>query len=867
MFGDRTSHAVGGPLGAIPFNPQAPVEPSRLTRGMTSGPIPSPHARASNARTTLYRGNSMSAQQRRTSILQLRHASMSAKPNAQSTLPDGQLQDFGEMLNSEFAKIKECIHQSGERLMYAHQALGAPRKSGLFSAPKDFARQGSSGEATGSLEVARCLSGTRHSARPAMETGSIKEDRSEIIELTKEERHLGEEMARLKASSSEPLFAPRSCSVAPNNGEPVLELNVVPEAYESGTESVGTVATVGTTAVVDLVRQHTSEERRSSKNSAVSKTSAQTVMTVVATNRAQSVEDAQDLSDELSEPEVADDGGDLFRLLNIWELRLASNNAHAPSNKLSQLSNQRRVSTIQKLTFKFRDLLLNDNCDLETDDGRGGGEAKYKGFHPGNPLRGSWDMLSILFVFYDMVVIPFMLFEPPLQVWMTVMIWATRIFWTVDIPFSFLTGFIQADGSLETRLPIIARRYLCNWFVLDITLVCVDWFEALLGGRDHRITPRGFFRILRLIRLLRMIRMGHLISLILERFHSERLSVFSDIFKIVIVVVAIAHLIACVWYGIGRPGKLSRTWINEHVPNSMDLGHRYAVSLHWALSQFTGGMDEIRPANAAERFFAIIIFIFTFILAAIIVSSLTSSMTRLHFIASYQSKQFFQLRRYLIQNSISEELTLRIQRNAQHAILERQHFMEESNVDLLGFVSEPLRIDLHFELYSPVLEVHPFFMRYIQECPQVMRKVCHRAMAMTVVTTGDTIFDIGEIRSDPKMYFLCSGTMQYVSISGTVSEVEAIQWIAEASLWTHWMHIGVLTATSECRLVVLDSTKFQDIVDQFSHQGFDPSEYAKKFVMELNATDEEVTDLPLSIHQKSKVAKKQMTRRMAMAMK
>merc|ERR1711972_333280 len=56
------------------------------------------------------------------------------------------------------------------------------------------------------------------------------------------------------------------------------------------------------------------------------------------------------------------------------------------------------------------------------------------------------------------------------------------------------------------------------------------------------------------------------------------------------------------------------------------------------------------------------------------------------------------------------------------------------------------------------------------------------------------------------MYFVCSGALQYVSIGGTVTIVQAVQWISEATLWTPWMHMGVLTATSECRLVTLDAS-------------------------------------------------------------
>merc|ERR1712137_889532 len=96
-------------------------------------------------------------------------------------------------------------------------------------------------------------------------------------------------------------------------------------------------------------------------------------------------------------------------------------------------------------------------------------------------------------------------------------------------------------------------------------------------------------------------------------------------------------------------------------------------------------------------------------LATIIVSRLTSSMTRLYILSNTQAQQLAALRRYLGENGISSRLAVRVQRNAQHAIMEMQRFMPEEKVDLLALVSEPLRMELHFELLCPVFGVHPFF--------------------------------------------------------------------------------------------------------------------------------------------------------------
>lgn len=174
--------------------------------------------------------------------------------------------------------------------------------------------------------------------------------------------------------------------------------------------------------------------------------------------------------------------------------------------------------------------------------------------------------------------------------------------------------------------------------------------------------------------------------------------------------------------------------------------------------------------------------------------------------------------------------------------------MPESQVELLLVVSEPLRVELHFELYSPVLAVHPFFAHYMDECPQVMGKVCHTCVGLLLISRGDVVFNAGEIPTHPKMYIICSGSMVYREINGKEAQLGAGEWISEACLWCPWMHRGMFMGATECRLCLLDARKFQEIVGEFDHSDFefDPKKYATDFVKSLNHSKNHVSDMPLS---------------------
>lgn len=469
---------------------------------------------------------------------------------------------------------------------------------------------------------------------------------------------------------------------------------------------------------------------------------------------------------------------------------------------------------------------------------------------PNSPKRGMWDLASLMFVIYDMIVVPLQLFDPPDTWFSKVASWGSRLFWTADIWATFMTGILQKDGTIEMKPFKIAKRYLMTWFCLDVTIVLTDWMEVFLLNNTGRIgyerigKASRVFRILRMIRLLRLFRMRQVIKLITERIRSEKLTIFADMMKIIILIVGLGHLIACIWYGIGASGPPEKNWVTAFELDESPLGYKYSTSLHWSLSQFAGGMDEVRPHNVNERVFAVFIFLFAFTGATVFVSSLTSAMTRLHIIGGQRSQQLATLRRYLNDNHISNRLAIRVVRNAQHALWEQTRSIPEANVELLFVVSEALRVELHFEMYSPVYSRHHFFMRYIEKCPQVMCRVCHKATSMLAPSTGDVVFNAGETPPCPKMYFVLTGKMRYVSIAGNASEVNEQEWLAEAVLWTHWMHLGTLDAQVECNLCLLDSKMFQDIVGQFDHPDFDPRQYAEEFVDELNSAEGDLSDLP-----------------------
>mmetsp|Transcript_78769 Transcript_78769/g.197927 ORF Transcript_78769/g.197927 Transcript_78769/m.197927 type:complete len:773 (+) Transcript_78769:106-2424(+) len=457
--------------------------------------------------------------------------------------------------------------------------------------------------------------------------------------------------------------------------------------------------------------------------------------------------------------------------------------------------------------------------------------------HPHSFTRIAWDFCSLALVIYDMITIPMEVFGIQENVFLTFMEWVTRLFWTSDMAMSSLTGVIMTDGSVQFELGFIFKRYLKTWLGLDTFIVFFDWMELIADGASGAGIfgkMSRIFRNVRVARLLRLVRMREVMEQISERIQSDHLSLIFTILKLLVAIVSIAHILACIWWAIGDQDD-PHSWVMQHNYQAAPLGMKYLVSMHWALCQFTGGMDEITPYSVLERFYSVACWVFAFMVAAMIVSILTSSLTQLHIISGTRARQFSMLRKYLKQNSISSNLVLRMQRSARNAL---SADLTADLIELLPIVPEPLRAEMHFEMYSVALRNNDFFTWCISDSPQVVRRICHYAMTTALLSNSDVVFSEGESPSEPKAYIVMKGTLDYRWDSVPI-QVSDKTWVAEAALWTaSWRHVGTLTATSDAKLFTLDVKGFQDIASSFNmHSTVDVKVYASDFVHHLNSTE------------------------------
>ena len=82
--------------------------------------------------------------------------------------------------------------------------------------------------------------------------------------------------------------------------------------------------------------------------------------------------------------------------------------------------------------------------------------------------------------------------------------WTSVIFWTVDIFINLNTG-VYIQGHLVHSRRAILKRYAGTWLALDLSIVAVDYINLVEDEANLQFV--GFLRFGRLFRALRMLRL------------------------------------------------------------------------------------------------------------------------------------------------------------------------------------------------------------------------------------------------------------------------------------------------------------------------------------------------------------------------
>lgn len=400
---------------------------------------------------------------------------------------------------------------------------------------------------------------------------------------------------------------------------------------------------------------------------------------------------------------------------------------------------------------------------------------------PENSYKLFWDLVGTVLIAYDMATITVIIGYDSETSALTELIFLCSLgFWTCDIVFTFFTGLpgkwddkcpllsLQCSApDPQMRPSIIALQYMKTWLVVDLFIVGVDYVvlaisSGIIGsvGHEQRSLRIGkIMRLSRIVRSLRLMRIARLKSLFeqaYDRASNDYVRTFLEVLWATFVIFALAHVISCIWYGIGRLDSSGETaWIRRYgaIPNSFLF--KYFLSVHWAMTQFVPANMEVVPANFPERFFSVCVLLFALIVFSAFLSNLTHLMLKFgHLFCRYDVQKSL-LRRYLRDRKVSKDLAFRVKNSIDDALksMHSRSVVKEKDVALLILLSEPLRMDLKHENFDVIFRPPSFFRVLHEESVHATRELCFTGLHNSHFSWGDNMFSENEANATHSAFF------------------------------------------------------------------------------------------------------------------
>lgn len=448
---------------------------------------------------------------------------------------------------------------------------------------------------------------------------------------------------------------------------------------------------------------------------------------------------------------------------------------------------------------------------------------------PDSLKRLSWDVITVLVVCYDCIVFPIDFVFSSFDGGKTVAVdTCITIFWTLDLPVCFLTGFHTA-GLVEMRLKAIARNYIRKWFVLDLFMVLLDWAFVAVSLREgfgvlqlvRMAKAARLSRVLRAVRVIRFAKFYRVVSELFVQIKSEQMRAVFNIAVMILGLVFANHYIACGWYYLGSEVTVDGglTWLTITHMEHRDNVFKYTTALHWSLTQFTPASMDVSATNVAERVYSICVLLFALVTFTSFVSSITTSMTHLRKMRSEPERQESLLREYFFVNNLTAELGQRVWKHlwANHFSIKKR--LHEQDVAILALVPDFLRWKIREELHLPVITRLPFLSQYAVKNATGVQELCHRAMEERSLIANDDLFVKDTVAT--KTFFVTGGFLQYNHhVRIFECQVKVKEWTCEPALWLKWSHVGTMTAKTTVEINALDVAVFWKTMMKHA-RGFD----------------------------------------------
>mmetsp|Transcript_85226 Transcript_85226/g.155325 ORF Transcript_85226/g.155325 Transcript_85226/m.155325 type:complete len:536 (-) Transcript_85226:20-1627(-) len=491
--------------------------------------------------------------------------------------------------------------------------------------------------------------------------------------------------------------------------------------------------------------------------------------------------------------------------------------------------------------------------------------------NPVGPVRMAWNTMCLVWIFYDLFMVPMAAFDLEDVKALQVIEWILTIWWTLDMYMTFRTGYI-VGSRVEMRPREIAVNYACTWLACDLVIVIVEWVNrcfAAFSSASILRTQRAL-RFVRILKLVRVVKLSGFWKQLNEQVNSNVILLCVTLLCLTGVLMLTLHIVSCIWYALGKGADDGWPSKDEYEGEKTNF-FWYFASVRWTISQFNGRTDVNETRNMTERLFTCLCGVMLAVLAqATFISYLTKALFDLSDVVSEKTRRRRLVNEYLEHNPLSPFLTLQVKRCVNDYQDVDKDIKKETEV--LALLPKHLQAEVLECVRAPVLMQHPFFHALPFESHYVMRLISVEIVETISGLKDEMVFDKGEMCE--RMIFTCNLTASYgepadpnggtIGTSGIIRQVHsgsqgAAQygpsgrdllensmrkpirtvkcghWVSEAALWVEWRNQGRLVSNAHGIMLAVSASKLAPGLKQQHPDAFSLAYlHGKNVALELN---------------------------------
>jgi hyperpolarization activated cyclic nucleotide-gated potassium channel 2 len=439
-----------------------------------------------------------------------------------------------------------------------------------------------------------------------------------------------------------------------------------------------------------------------------------------------------------------------------------------------------------------------------------------------------WDCVSMFIILYEMLTIPFFLsFTVNAGSSLAILEFLVSLFFMADLAMSFNTGYYEKGILILNRAKII-RQYMKAWFWIDAASTFpYDWLAGNpldFSGDTEGSSATDLIKILRIIRFARIVRLLRVLKLkkIMQKIEfylsiSTAVNVLLGFLKLGVIILVVAHWIACFWHylALGEADSQYLIWLSAIGIYDAPWQFRYLTSIYWATTtMITIGYGDITPTTKGEKLFAISVMLFACAVFAFVMNKINELLADLDSKSATYKARLVSIMTYLVKKKVNHELKMRIKQFAEFMLQVNSSYNIDQG-ELLGMLSENLKHELIIQLNLKQLKMckvltENFSIRFVEQCSYILHEKNY--------TVDDLIFNEEE-QDDCALYILKSGMVEFLALKTYTHLKEMDKGVfGEIAFITGGKRTATARAAEFCRIFRIKREDFLHILKNFPHE-------------------------------------------------